>query len=180
MLIALASGLLLPTVDVDDPRYAYRYPLQGLKGVYLVLRIKNEGQGIPKEDKGKLVTNVEVKLRMAGIPVLTESQLQQHPGQPILSVDINNMYSQDENNKLFLYDIEVRLYERVRMLRPEVKGAVLASTWSQGTVGSFLNKTEKDHSQKIQGIVSAFIDIFVNDYLAANPRKLNVPVEKQN
>ena len=103
--------------------------------------------------------DVELKLRLAGIKVLSEEERLDLPGSPWLYLNVNPLHK-DRNNNAFA--VELSLRQTVRLVRNDsiIFGA---ATWSTGGVGyggvSFIRDFVKDH-----------VDTFVNDWLSVNPK----------
>lgn len=108
-------------------------------------------------------TDVELKLRLAGIPVLSHEQWLAAPGHPYLYVNVNVL---DPSDSAWPYSVMVELDQSVKLERsPEV--SVVAATWSAapgvGNVGSLNVRSVRDH-------VKDQVDHFINAYLAVNPK----------
>ena len=154
-----------------------RESLRGLKQLCVVVEdlgsdIQNDGL-----DRSAVQTDVEVKLRLAGIQVVTCQEASKTPGGPLLVVNINSMLAKD----LGLYAVNVELsFEQTVLLEhlefrqdahvetnPDV-WRIFATTWIDSgllTVG----KTRV--SQAVRDSIRDKVDKFINDYLAVNPRK---------
>ena len=138
----------------------------GLTGVYvLVEHVADEAQrdGL---DTLQVRTDVEVKLRQAGIRVLSKEEWLSTAGLPYLYVDISTT-----KNPLGVYAFSVRveLNQSVTLVRPaSQQRLLLAATWSTpgaiGTVGSKKLTALRDE-------VRDLTDQFINAYLAANPKR---------
>jgi hypothetical protein len=136
--------------------------LVGLEGVQVVV----EGPGPEAErlglSKNQIKTDVERRLRKAGVRVLT-NQLEQEetPGTPHLYVKISANI-----NKIgvFAYSINVDLVKIVTRFTGET---AFATVWEKGEAGS----VGLNNINQIQPRISSLVDSFINDYLAANPKK---------
>ena len=119
-------------------------------------------------DKQTLQTDVELKLRMAGINV-TEAD---HG--PWLYVNVNALHR--ERNKANAFSISLELSQRV-LLTSQVRSdpgksseealalpKMLGITWSHGSVGF-------GGVDDARTAVKNLIDMFINDWLAVNPLK---------
>ena len=128
-----------------------RESLKGLPRVLVVV----EHFGNRAEDAGfdrqTFQTDVELKLRMAGIKVTED------PDVPRLYVNVNALHR--KRNKIDGYSITLGLIQGV-LLESQVK--TLGTTWLTGVVGI---GTVDD----VRTSVKNLIDMFVNDWLAANP-----------
>ena len=122
--------LLLHTFSLagDEPNQT---ALRGLKGVYvLVESLAPEAEQLGL-NKGQLKTDVELRLRKAGVRVLTKEEWKRIPGVPYLYVNVNTFIR--AGSALCAYSTSVVLNEMVMLARgfPTV-GAI----WSTGAVGS--------------------------------------------
>jgi hypothetical protein len=135
--------------------------LVGLKAVYiLVMTPKPEAQclGITID---QIKTGIELRLRKAGIRMLTEKEWLGSPDYPHLSVTINAI----KRGGSYSYMVQLYLSEFVTLARGNrVNGMI----WQTYRVGS----GDKQNTEiKIQEQVGDMVEQFINDYLAANPKK---------
>jgi hypothetical protein len=149
--------------------------LKGIKGIYVLI------EELPESLKSKtgltedqLRTDVELKLRLAGISVVSESESLYIPGFPYLYVNINGYV---EEIGLVVYNIEVELRQTVILKRNRSIEAVGATTWKTGTIGTVgLDKS----SASIRNAVKDHVDGFINAYLSVNPVSAGKqPLQKQ-
>ncbi len=137
--------------------------LAGLSGVLVVvehMRPDAERDGLTRTG---LQTDVELRLRQAGIRVLTVKEMVWTPGEPSLYLNVNT----NKRMGLYAYCVQLGLYQRVRLDRaPSVIAVVV--TWAisgeVGTVGA--NKLGN-----VRKAVRDMVDQFINAYLAANPKR---------
>ncbi len=139
-------------------------PLVGLKGVYVMTTVESpkpeeiELLGLTKDQIQK---DVELRLRKSGIKVLTNKEWATMPGTPSLMVSLSAF----TYLALCVYSIRVELFEAVTLVRG---GQTSASVWeaglSVGMVGTKSIRTVREN-------IGDKIDEFINDYLAANPKK---------
>jgi len=136
-----------------------REPLKGIKDIFVVIEdlppVAKE-LGITEES---LKTKVELKLRLAGIKI-PRSEEKDSPF-VILYVKLNIV--RDKNIYAFNMDIsllEIVYIKRINQRRP-------ASIWDY----SHVILTQKDSSSFIREELKRGLDIFLNDYLAVNPKK---------
>ncbi len=157
----LITLLLTATANADTP--VERQSLKGIQGVYVYhekLHSSLVAMGLTDD---MVQTDVEVKLRLAGIKVLTDSDLLKTPGGPSLYVNLNVLTSRSGQ---CAFSSRVELQQGASLVR---NGEVLpaAVTWSTGGVGmvgrssavEFIRNDVKDH-----------VDEFVNAYLSVNPK----------
>jgi len=141
--------------------------LAGLKGVSVyVERIKDEVQRAGLEEN-QIRTDVELRLRQAGVPVLTKQQSFDSAGSPLLDVDVHAVKVTNEGvESFYIFHVLIELNQSVRLVRkPSLR--VHATTWATGgTVGAIA----ADKLGSIRDIVRDQVDQFINAYLAANPK----------
>jgi len=146
-----------PAVARNDERT--RETLKGLTGVAVLV------EGMPEDakragfDKAVFQTDVELKLRMAGIKIVTEQEEPDSPGHPYLYVNVDALHK--GTGQIHAYRIDVGLRQLVRLDR---NGSLaIAQTWSNGMVGF-------GDLQAARGKLSDHLDIFVNAWLSVNPK----------
>ncbi len=152
----VVAFLLLPTVSIakGDPE-----PLRGLKGVHvLVENIDSQAERLGLT-RAQIQTDVELRLRKAGVRVLTEKERLETPGCPHLYVNINTPIGQG----LVVYSISVELFELVTLARGFVTDGAIWNIRFAGCVGT-------SNIRKVREGVGDCVDKFINDYLAANPK----------
>jgi len=161
--LVFVVGLVSPTLAQELP--GARESLAGLAGVYVIVEdIIN-----PDVERGGLAwstlqTDVEVKLRLAGIRVLTKTEWHAAPGSPFLS-----LYAQavglGKERLVYGPVISLGLYQKVVLARnPTI--TLHARTWSSLTSGVTVAKS----LYKVREDVRDRVDEFINAYLAANPK----------
>lgn len=149
---------------VGSPTHAqikeHKKALSGLKGVSVIIEEFQPDFDIYELTTEQLQTDVELRLRKAGIKV---GAIEKFPS----SIYVNlNMRAVSACPGLYSYGLQIELQELVSLdRRPKV---VLTGTlWSlgnSGTVGKDKAKTD------LRELVADLVDRFINDYLAANPR----------
>ena len=103
-------------------------------------------------------TDVELKLRLAGIHVVAKEESEKLRGSPVVYVNLNLT----DDARAANIDVEFQqnaVLDRNSMWTPRV------TTWSKGIV--VLSPT----SQRIRDYVRDLIDKFLNDWLSVNPKK---------
>jgi hypothetical protein len=137
--------------------------LAGLAGVYvLVERLPDSIKGLLTVDQ--LRTDVELRLQLAGVRVLTKEERHQAPGSPDLYLNVTAV----SNAQVFAYYVSLELIQGVSLVRDRrIEGA--ATTWSAtGIIGqSRLNERVRQIVQTVRDQV----DEFVAAYLSVNPKK---------
>jgi len=138
--------------------------LRGLSGVGVLVE-----QLAPEVEKEGLIRNqlqieVELKLRMAGIKVLTKEECLKTPGEPYLYININVNTAKTESD-IYPYSIDLVLMQKASLLR-DPKQTTYAVTWSTGGVGSI----EKSILGQLRGSLEEIVDLFIKTYLSENPK----------
>ena len=139
--------------------------LQGLQGVYILVE---DLPGIVEQaglDSATIRIDVELKLRLAGIKVLTQEETLKQAGAPYLYINVNI-------NKQTLRDIAsseilCELYQTVHLTRDE-SISLEASTWRVTSVGPVERRNIASYTRDS---VKDAVDRFVNAYMSVNPKK---------
>jgi len=165
--VLAALALLFPTVASSLVGQGEE-TLAGLKGVSVyVERIKDEVQRDGLEE-GQILTDVEVRLRQAGVPVLTKQQSFDSAGSSILDIDVHAVKATAEGVAgFYAYHVHIELSQEVRLVRKSSL-KVHATTWS---AGSTVGVVAADRLRSGRDIVRDQTDRFINAYLAANPKR---------
>jgi hypothetical protein len=159
--VALVVFLLLPGIS-----HATEYQqkeLIGLKGVGVLVesvRPEVERLGLTKD---QIKTDVELRLRKAGVSVLTKEEWEKTPGKPYLYVNVNAFVYPDEP-ALCVYNIRMELQEMVTLDRGLRAPDTIWPKERRMVVG-------KGNIRKIRDVIGDQVDKFINEYLAANPKK---------
>ena len=166
-LMAVVAILLIfasksPASAIDSK--SNRATLRGLEGVAVL--VEQFSPEVEKEGlvKNRLQTELELKLRMAGIKVLTKEECLKTPGEPYLYVNINVNIAKTESD-IYPYSIDVLLIQKVSLAR-DPNQATYAVTWSTGGVGSI----GKPILSQLQNSVEEILDVFVKAFLSENPK----------
>ncbi|MFX0198641.1 MAG: hypothetical protein ACFFCW_21170 [Candidatus Hodarchaeota archaeon] len=147
--------------DVNPMEKYFRPSLAGLQGMcvvieYLQPEIRRDGL-----TEQQLRTDTELKLRMAGIKVLSPEESHSTPGVPALIVNANILKTKFK--PLYIFNVTVVFAQYVFLVRkPDVR--VFACTWDSAWVG-YTNKLED-----IRAYVKDRVDEFINAYLSVNPK----------
>lgn len=149
-------GSLAFALDDNDARQS----LRGLQGVGVLIEKLNpevEQGGLSKES---IQGDVELKLRLAGIRVLSREDVVKARG-PILYVNMNVITGQSVG-RILPFSISVALTQRVSLERdPAI--SLRVTTWSADATGT------QDVST-MRNTVKGFADRFINAYLSVNPK----------
>jgi hypothetical protein len=139
-----------------------RRSLKGLAGVYVMvepLGSEVEQGGLTKTS---IQTDAELKLRQAGITVLTQAESHKTPGSPALYIHVNGF-----GGPLYAFSMIAELYQDVRLDRDPSTWIPGATTWSIDSVGI----ARRDNFRIIRDEIKDMVDQFINAYLSVNPRK---------
>ena len=136
-----------------------RSSLKGLNGVYVTVEDLQPDAEKAGLTKSSIQTDVELKLRMAGIPVLKGSRT------PFLYVALNSIELSQFGEGIVAYNINVELNQDVYLARdPNVHS--VASTWSTGFTGII----RLDNIQLLRDHDKDKVDDFISAYLSVNPK----------
>jgi len=162
VLLTLIS-FYVPNLSAQTPEeLQQRETLRGLKGLHVLIAeqlrddIKQAGL-----TQSILKTDVELKLRKAGIQVLTRVEAYLTQGIPYLSVNVIGLKL--ESPRGFIYSVRVEFRQDVILSRNRSIEAS-STTWQKNTTGIHPNV------RYIREVVSDLVDEFMNDYLAVNPK----------
>jgi hypothetical protein len=140
-----------------------RRTLKGLEGIYVLIEELDPALKERGLTKDQIQTDVELKLRMAGIRILSEKELLTSPGLPSLYIAINAV----KLDMIFAFDIYVGLDQYIKLTRNPLIIS-LAATWSTTGIGSV---GETRVRENIREKVKDLVDKFINAYLSVNPKK---------
>jgi hypothetical protein len=146
-----------------------RKSLRGLPGVYVnvgSLAPDIEAEGLTKE---RLQTDIEIRLRKAGIRVFSLEEARALPSTPTLNVEVPSQQlaalTKALGGTLFSISVLVELHQAASLERfPNTKFLVI--TWSDRAVGFATGK----NIRALRDQVGDYIDKFINDFLSVNPK----------
>jgi hypothetical protein len=162
--LAMVVGLSLMVgarpAEADESR-----TLAGLFGVQVVVESMDLDAARDGLTTSSLQTIMELRLRQAGIRVLTETENLRAPGNPYLYVNVGT--GKEPSLGIYVYHLSLTLRERVRLDRnPDTRE--FAETWhARGQFGYI--PVRRLHEVRIS--VEEQVDEFINAYLAANPKR---------
>ena len=166
ILLITVAVLLLTSPDANAEFVVEdKETLRGIKAIFVAIepiRPEAEGFGLTQD---KIRSDVELKLKIAGIKVLSKEEWLKTPGSPRLYININQVY----NNQVgaFICDMNVNFNQKVNLTRnPDV--SCMATTWwtsATGAVGG------KEMEEKVRSTIKDQVDLFLSDYLAVNPKQ---------
>ena len=160
LLMVCVGGLFAQTI------LQRRVVLSGLKGMDVIVEDLNPAGKEIGLSKERIQTDVELKLRLAGIKVLSKEEWLDAKGRPYLYVRVTALKS----TTLSLYScfVEVSLYEQVVLVR-DPKIVTSASTCRSG--GYIMSGGSDVVKESVRKTIKDLVDEFINDYLAANPKE---------
>jgi len=145
---------------------AERDSLQGLKGVFVVLEeIKPDGESAERDGLSRLQikTDIELRLRKAGIRVLNADEFSREPGKPYLYVNLGLFRIDDDQ---YVFTLHVDLLQDVRLNRNPAILCLGSRTWTSPS--SFGRVGIKRLNACRESVIDR-VDQFANAFLAANP-----------
>ena len=144
-----------------------RKTLKGLSGVSVLvddLDDEIERLGLTKKN---VQTDVELRLRKAGIKVCTLEEWKGDLTIGVLHVQIGLFKRDKALEGLYSYELAVELAQSVAILRdPTIK--TLAATWSAGIIYGTLGSI---HLKELKSTIGDSVDVFSNAFLEQNPKK---------
>lgn len=145
----LMAFLLLP--GISHALTVKQNALVGLKGVYVSVEDMTPQAEQLGLNKDQIKADIELRLRKAGIRLLTGKEWQEMPGGSFFYVMVNT------------HSARVDLTELVTLARGFKTLGIIWHAEGGGTVR--INKINE-----IRSLVGDLVDEFINDYLAANPK----------
>jgi len=146
-----------------------RETLRGLKGVFVLIEYLKEDVAKAGLTDTILQTGVELKLRKAGIRVLTEDEWFLTQGRPYLYVRVRTILIKGiqiwgtHQHSGFIYGVTVQFNQDVILSRNRSISSS-AGTWGNSWIGTVI------HLRNVRVVISDLVDKFMNDYLAVNPK----------
>lgn len=162
-LLALAVLALICGNGYAQDAEQTRNSLRGLSGVYVVPENPLEEDAIRGGlSQDTIRKEAELKLRLAGIRVLSREEWEKEPGRPYLQVWPKVLKGGVLGG--YIYHISLEFKQHVSLVRSS-SIQVFGTTWSAEHMG--YTPELKD----IQDKVKDRIDQFINAYLSVNPKK---------
>jgi hypothetical protein len=144
-----------------------RASLKGLQGVFVLVEDLNpleEQAGLKTAD---VQTDVEEKLKAAGIPLLSKTQDIDTPGMPTLYISVS--VASSTTTDLWPFSIDVNLEQQATLKRSPDTFVPTAITWHVGSIGA----VDKSNIRSIRDRVNEQVAKFVNAYLKVNLTQIN-------
>jgi hypothetical protein len=162
----MCGALVLPIAKADDDPELTRPSLKGLRWIRVSIRLAStndlKGFGVTEDT---LRTDVELKLREAGLPITSDADVLKRGG-AFLCVVLTVVSPKEAEGSAFAYNLEVHVEQPASLMRDPSIIDPLAVTWSTGVTG-FLG------GERIRAIRDTLGDLtnkFLNAYLSVNPR----------
>jgi hypothetical protein len=156
---ALAALLVLNgSAGGADSRHG-KEALMGLAVVLVAVEELGERERQAGYSKTMFQADVELKLRMAGIKVLSLDE--RKPGMPFLHVGFSSLARQPQQAAAFVVRLEFR---QVVGLRRPPHVLVFADTWSVAKLGQGDASVVRDQLEDL-------VDQFINAWLSVNPKE---------
>jgi len=160
LIVAIVLGGGVPVFAGDDE--LDRATLRGLSGIGVLVESLDPEDERAGLTQAQLQTDVELRLRKAGIKVMTKQETLQTPGIPILYVQLGIIH----DPLGYSLAVIVGLHQQVILVRdPSI--VTQGITWSINGVG---RGSPDNFVKEARGRVADFVDQFMNVYLAMNPK----------
>jgi len=166
VLIAILISICMTSIDskaINDINA--RSTLRNLKDFGVIVeQTYVDGRG-NENTSSSLQTEIELKLRMAGIKILSREELKDERDTPVLTAKYTVV--SDWGRYFDFYNVEIELRQLVSLFRDK-KIISPAITWSSMRRGSPKYGKGKDEAKRA---LFELIDEFINSFLAENPKK---------
>ena len=156
--VGCATPTASPAPAADGP--TDRATLKGLTGVSVTVEPFSEQAKRAGFDERSFQTDAELKLRVAGIHVLSETEMLKTPGMPSIYLVVILLHERRGERAAFSGRIELKQF--VRLQRDRSIGTD-AATWSNAWVGV-------GDLPYIRERVNDMVDQFINAWLSVNPK----------
>jgi hypothetical protein len=156
----LALGIALPLLTAPAWGQDSLAQRATLKGVNIVEVVVEEVDPVAERDgltQSQLRTEVELRLRQAGIPV--GPTLTGH-----LYVNVDTVKSDD--GQTYAYNVLLQYMQQVVLAR-DPKAPLFATTWETGGVGMI----GANRLRQVRRHVATYVDQFITAYLEQNPKR---------
>jgi hypothetical protein len=155
----LLVGTSSPAARAQDTK-PQNASLKGITAVYVLVEDLPDGAKVLGLTKDAIQTDVELKLRLAGMRVVTtQEEWAKLPGSPSLYVNVN---VSDSSARAASIDVEL---DQNALLELNSHFAIGVTTWSTGAV--IVNPSVEGTRDWIKDDV----DKFLNAWLSVNPKK---------
>lgn len=139
--------------------------LKDLPGVFVNIEKLDPAAEQAGLEAADIEADLLLKLRSAGVPVLSQLQDLRTPGSPSLYVNVN--VGGNVAGDLWPYSIEISLVQHVTLLRDPEARVLGAKTWDVAMVGVV---PRANMHNTVRSAAKDLADQFINAYRAANPK----------
>jgi hypothetical protein len=146
-----------PSVSAQDSERTRR-SLKDISALQVLVEDLPDGAKLLGLTGGSIQTDVELKLRLAGMRVVTSEEVFKIPGMPMLYVHV----AVSKNGKASFTAVE--LQQNV-LLERNSQSQVGVTTWDVSGIGLNLD------AQDIRDQIKDYVDKFLNAWLSVNPKK---------
>ncbi len=161
-LFVLAIALVLTANTPAQSDSSAKETLRGLKGIAVLIGSISPEMARDGMEEDQLRTDIELRLRRAGITVLKVVPKPTTPNGAYLYVSIDSFRSA---TGVYAFSVRVELLQEVSLTRnPSIKSVV--ATWKVGSTG-LMSVTQV---RRIRETMGDLVDRFANDYLTVNPK----------
>jgi hypothetical protein len=153
-----------------------RATLRGLRGFVVdVEGFDDPAANLQSASEKQIQTDVELRIRKAGIQLSTEKDWANSLNHPAVVVNLHLVPLEKPFDGLYAFNITVKVMQDVHLIgRTETaseSGAWNLSSWATTWDKSITGATSKDQLGGLRAHVRDLIDQFINDYLAANSKR---------
>jgi hypothetical protein len=164
----ILSFLLIVTFQQTNATHQQEQAsLRALSGVFVLvekIRAEMESDGLTHD---QIQTDVELRIRKAGIRVLTQKDMLNTEDQPYLYINVQSI--KNNSTRIYAYSLEVSLEQNVQLVRKTTSSngtPFSACTWKRSQVGIIPVSQVRD----VRDYIADYADQFINDFLAANQK----------
>jgi hypothetical protein len=141
-----------------------RESLRGLTGVYVLVESLSEEAERDGLSRNQLQTEVELRLKQAGINVQSEEEAINSPGTPYLYVSVSEYKGRDI--PVYAFCVDLQLNQGVQLER-NLATRLRVSTWA---VPGHVGMVGVGKLRTVRKTVADQVDKFISNYLAVNPK----------
>lgn len=166
----IRSAMLLAVICID-PVYAQSKPnpLDKVSKVTTLVNYSSTGQAPHGISEERLRTILELRLRTAGLRVLSQDEDRVDPDlNPYMYLEVSTLQTMSRSGDALGWTYSVRLSARLFGVVPINKSRAPIELWANSTMGV----SGKDSaSAETERVVTEMCESFLNSWLAANPRR---------
>ncbi len=165
----LTTGAILVLIHGKLNAQVRDQPLTGVRKVTVRISYNPEADLSARLSEDRLRTVLEIKLRQAGLRVLSAEEDRQNPSlSPFvhLAVMVSHLATADDRPIGFAYTLVLSANVLTRV--PFNSASAPQELWSHTALG---HNSEEDAPPHIERLLGQLADSFLNEWLAANPRQ---------